>query len=203
VLEFVSAPRTRELVGQALQPLVADMQVVREGVWARPLAEEIRAVVEVVALKGAQYDISYGVCCTWVPVSGRSRSRFSGFPRTLKQTTLHLWVDHFTKDAPPRQWISTSDAEKTVRRQAHKTVQQVMDRAPAWWRSVATPEGVLAEARRQDRAGFDTHFPRARQVAAFTLARLGDVTSAQADLRDPDEASELSEFLTKVPRPSN
>jgi hypothetical protein len=49
----------------------------------------------------------------------------------------------------------------------------------------------------------DTHFPRARQVAAFTLARLGDVASVQADLRDPDEASELSEFLTKVPRPSN
>jgi hypothetical protein len=90
----------------------------------------------------------------------------------MKQTTMHLWVDHFTLDAEPCQWISTLDGEKDLRRQAHKAVQQVMDRAPAWWRSVATPEGVLSEARRQGRNHVDVHFPRARTVAAFTLARL-------------------------------
>ena len=200
---MVPVPRARELIGHALQPIVVDMQAVRDDVWVRPLSDEIRAVVQIDALKGAQYDINYGICGAWVPVSSTSRSRISRFPRTMKQTTMHLWVDHFTLDAEPRQWISTLDGEKALRRQAHKAVQQVMVRAPAWWRSVATPEGVLAEARRQGRNHVDIHYPRARTVAAFTLARLGDLAQARSELSAAGEAEEVHELLPMVPIPSS
>ena len=115
--EFVPAARARELVGQVLEPLVSDMHKVRNGEWARLISDEIRAVVRLSPLKGAQYDIVYGVCCTWVPLSA-GRSAGYAWPRTMRQTRPHLWVDHFVRDAEPRQWICTSEGEWVLRRQA-------------------------------------------------------------------------------------
>src|SRR5262245_31612314 len=121
------------------------MQKLSKTTWARPINDEIRAVVQLSALKGAQYDIVYGVCCTWVPVAAGRKPRYA-WPRTLRQTRLHLWVDHFTVDAEQRQWISTSEGEWVLRRQAQMALQQALERAPGWWDNVSTPEGVLLEA---------------------------------------------------------
>jgi hypothetical protein len=170
--------------------------------WTRPITKEIREVVQLKVLKGAQYDIDYGVCCTWVPVS-TGGNRVGSWPRTLKQTRLHLWVDHFTQDADPRQWISTSDGEQALRHQSQQAGRHVMERAPAWWQTVATPEGVLAEAQRQGSNRFDIHVPRARLIAAFTLARLGDLSAARTELSRTDNADELSQLLEKVPVPTS
>ena len=197
--ETVAAARVRELISREIQPLVAGMELVRAGAWARSLTDEVRAVVQITPLKAAQYDLTYGVCCAWVPKSGTS-SRFGHFPRTLKQTTLHLWVDHFTADALPRQRVSTLDDERTVERQTAILARQVMDRAPAWWRSVDSPDGVLAEARRQALNEFDLHVPRARVVAAFTLARMGEVEAARFELGEDDD-DDLQSLLAKVPVP--
>ncbi len=199
--EFVPAARARELIGHVLEPLVSDMYKLPKNTWVRPITDEMRAVVQLCALKGAQYDIVYGVCCTWVPVA-TGRTAYT-WPRTMRQTTRHLWVDHFTVDAEQRQWISTSEGEWVLRRQAQLALQQVLERAPDWWDSVSTVEGVLAEAQRQASNTFDIHSPSARLVTAFTLARLGDLPAAHAELGtvEPDQASELQALLGEVPVP--
>lgn len=133
-----------------------------------------------------------------MPKSATS-SRLGRFPRTLKQTTRHLWVDHFTAQAPARQWVSTLHGARTSERQAATLVRQVTDRAPAWWRSVESIDGVLTEARRQARNEFDIHFPQARVVAAFTLARTGELDAARAELSHDD--AHLQPLLAMVPVP--
>jgi hypothetical protein len=186
--DFVPAPRARELIGEVLQPLVAEFQHVRGLMWARELNDGIRAVVDVQAIKGAQFDASYGICCEWVPFQ---RGQGYRWHRTLKQTRLDLWVDHFTLDAEPRQWIATSGGEAMLRRQARRAMQQVAERAPTWWDTVSDPAGVLSEARRQAANRYDIHCPRARLVVAFTLARLGDLAAAREELAvDSDQASD-------------
>lgn len=195
VNDIVSAVRARALIAERMAPLLADMESVRDGTWARPLTDEIRAVVQISSLKGAEYDVAYGVCCTWVPVSGAQR-RFGRFPHAHRQTVLHLWVDHFTLDGPPRRWVSTLGGTRTSERESSILAEQVMNRAPAWWQSASSPVGVLAEARRQASAEVDIHSPRARLVAAFTLARLGDITGARVELGDDDGQDLLAQVGT-------
>lgn len=170
--------------------------------WARELRDGIRAVIDVQAIKGAQFDVTYGICCDWVPFRSAGRYRWH---RTLKQTRLDLWVDHFTLDAEPRQWIGASGGEAQLRRQARRAMRQVADRAPTWWATVSDPAGVLSEARRQAANRYDIHLPRARFVVAFTLARLGDLPGARSELAavadshsDPRESAELSARLEEI-----
>jgi hypothetical protein len=167
------------LIGAGLQPVVADFEHVRGLLWAKPLSAGIRAVVDVRPLKGGQFDITYGVCCDWVPHRQGDTYRWH---RTLKQTRLDLWVDHFTADAEPRQWISSLGGERQLRRQAAKAVRQVGKSAVAWWDAVGCETGVLSEAYRQASNAFEVHDPGARFVLAFTHARLGDLSAAQREL---------------------
>lgn len=55
---MVSAARARELISHEVASFLPGMEVVRDGVWARSLTDEVRAVVRIDALKGAQYDLS-------------------------------------------------------------------------------------------------------------------------------------------------
>jgi hypothetical protein len=192
------------LIGAALQPVVADFEHVRGLLWAKRWSAGIRAVVDVRPLKGGQFDITYGVCCDWVPHRQGDTYRWH---RTLKQTRLDLWVDHFTVDAEPRQWISSLDGERHLQRQAAKAVRQVAKNAVAWWDAVGSETGVLAEAYRQASNAFEVHNPAARFVAAFTHARLGDLPAAQRELalvapedhRSSDLNRKLSELSTAPP----
>ncbi|MEU0095111.1 hypothetical protein [Kribbella sp. NPDC006257] len=194
--ELVAADRARQLIGVALQPVVADFEHVRGLRWAKPLSPGIRAVVDVRSLKGAQFDITYGVCCDWVPHRQGDTYRWH---RTLKQTRLDLWVDHFTVDAEPRQWISTLDGERKLQRQAAKAVRQVAKQAVAWWATVGSETGVLSEAYRQASNAFELHEPAARFVAAFTQARLGDLPAAQRELALGNyRSSDLNQRLAEL-----
>ena len=158
----------------------------------------MRAVVQINPLKGAQYDLTYGVCCAWVPKSGTS-SWLGRFPRTLKQTTLNMWVDHFTANA----LLANGWQRSTARGRSNTKRRYSRGRSWSvhswWWRSVDSWDGALAEARRQALNRFDLHFPRARVVAAFTLARIGDVDAARAELSDDDD-EDLQSLLTVVPK---
>lgn len=201
-VELVPAARARQLIEHVLHPLVSDMERVRTGLWVRPVTGEIWAVIRLSSLKGTQYDVVYGLCCTWIPISA-GRGKVDGWPRTMRQTTPHLWIDHFTLDAQPRQWISSDKGERVLREQAQSAVQQVLPRAIAWWATVSTVEGVLAEARRQARNTCDVHSPPAQLVVAFTLARLDRLPEAREALAsaDPAEASELHALLDGIPIP--
>ena len=152
----------------------------------------VHGAPDLTALKCRSYDLTYAVCCAWVPVATGS----ARWPRTLKQAQRHLWVDHFTIDAPERPPIITIDGDRVLRRTAERTARHVLANAPAWWATVSTPTGVLADAQRQARIGVDVHDPPARVVASYTLARLGRPEEARAALAEavlpPDRAQHLA-----------
>ncbi len=195
----VPSARSHELLREAVAPLVADMQHVRGLTWAKALGEEIQAVIGLRSLKGEQLGLVYGICCAWVPVAWARPSTYE-WPHSLAQTTLHLWVDHWTVDAPDRSWISTQHGERALRLQAGRAAQRVTQQAPDWWARVSEAPGVLAEAQRQA-VPSDVHAPPARLVAAFTLARLGDLAAAESQLVEaarPDDLPQLREMLRSV-----
>lgn len=199
-------PRERVLAALAepLDPLVGPMSAIRPGQWWRPLTAEITALLSVTALKGAAFDVTYAVCCAWVPVAaGRAL-----WPRTPAQASRHLWVDHFTLDAPERAWVTTTDGERALRRSAERAAAHARATAPSWWAMVATPAGVLAEAERQAGIGVDVHDPPARLVAAYTLARLGrgDAARAALEAAAPEDLDKHRAMLAEVlgrSRPTN
>jgi hypothetical protein len=200
--ELVPATRARELIGDVAQPLVVGFERIRGLMWAKQLSPGIRAVIEVRAVKGGQFDITYGVCCDWVP---HRRGDSYRWHRTLKQTRLDLWVDHSMLGAEPRQWISTLGGEELLRRQAGNAVRQVAMRAEAWWEATANEAGVLSEAYRQAANKFDIHDPRARFVVGFTHARFGDLRAAKRELAlvrdwapEPHRLAELDARLSEV-----
>jgi len=183
--------RVRAALAAPLAPLVEPMTAVRSGEWAAPLGDGLTALLTLTALKGRSYDLTYAVCCAWVPVATGS----ARWPRTLKQAQRHLWVGHFTIDAPERPRIITIDGDRALRRTAERTARHVLANAPAWWATVATPTGVLAEAQRQAGSGRRARSagPRGR---GYTLARLGRPEKARAALAEavlpPDRAQHLA-----------
>lgn len=167
------------MILEVLEPFVAGKTQVRQGVWIKPLGEGVTAVLVLRTLPDRTFDLVYGVCCAWVPVTTGGGT----WPRSEFQSTLHLWVDDLTVDAEARHVIPTDQDVQRLRRAARRAVRQAASEAPRWWAKVATPEGVLAEARRQAADPSEAHDPRARLVKAFTLARLGELHAAQDALR--------------------
>lgn len=180
---FVATPVAVELIGAVVESSMPDLTRLRKGVWALPLAADTTGLLTVDHWKGGSFSIGYGVCCTWVPFSHRGGRKMQ-HPRTLKQSVPHLWVDHFTNDTPEPLYISQLHGVDRLQRQASAAVDEAGSTARRWWAATSTPDGVLAEARRQAVNHFDIHSPRARLVAAFTLARLGDLAAARVEL-DP------------------
>jgi hypothetical protein len=126
--------------------VVRGFELARPFLWVRDLSEEHRAVIKIGELTGAQYDVVYGISCRWVPHLAAGRYRWH---RTVKQARLDLWVDHFSEQSKPRQWIDALYGVSTLRAAAAVTTRQVAEQAPRWCAQVADLPGVLAEARRQ------------------------------------------------------
>jgi hypothetical protein len=199
-VEYLTPPKARGLVEEAIAPLLADFQPVRPGVWARPLSAEVRAMLTLQSWKGATFSLTYGVCCSWVPYRSGGGNRYE-WPATVKQSHPHLWVDHFSVDAPREEYISYIEGEAQLRRTALTAMNAAAERAPGWWRGVREPEGVLAEARRQAGSQMDLHWPSALFVEAFTLARLGQQVGARERLgRAGLEELEGREIADRVAR---
>jgi hypothetical protein len=180
---FVATPEAVEQIGAVVESSMPDLTRLRRGIWALPLAADTTGLLTVDHWKGGSFSIGYGVCCAWVPFSHRGGRKME-HPRTLKQSVPHLWVDHFTIDTPDPLYISQLHGVDRLQRQAQAAVHEAGTTARRWWAVTSTPDGVLEEARRQAAHSFDIHWPSARLVAAFTLARLGDLAAARVEL-DP------------------
>lgn len=210
-VRFVATPEAVELIGAVVESSLPDLTRLRKGVWALPLAAEATGLLTVDHWKGGSFSIGYGVCCAWVPFSHRGGRKVE-HPRTLKQSVRHLWVDHFTIDTPEPLYISRLHGVDRLQRQAHAAVDEVGSTARRWWAATSSADGVLAEARRQAVNRFDLHWPSARLVAAFTLARLGDLAAARVELdpildsmsgTDDGKAGRLATLLEQTARPDH
>lgn len=202
---YVPASRARELVTEAMAPLVEDFRRLRPAVWARALSDDIQAVLTLDALKGADLSIGYGISCSWIPMRAGDRDPYH-WPTAPRQIRKHLFVDHFTLDEPKPRYVSRLNGEGALRRAAEVAVRDGARRAERWWATVDSPHGILTEARRQATNRYDIHRPRAQFVVAFTLAHLGQLDEAREafeslDLghdKDPDTAQRLSADLRSV-----
>ena len=208
---FVATPEAVEVMGAVVQSSLPELTRLRKGIWALPLTAETTGLLTVDHWKGGSFSIGYGLCCVWVPFSHRGGPKME-HRRTLKQSVRHLWVDHFTIDTPEPQYISQLHGVDRLQRHAREAVNEAWSTARRWWGSVSTPEGVLTEARRQAANRFDVHSPRVRLVAAFTLARLGDLAAARVELdpvldsmsgRDDERADQLLALLEQAAGPDH
>lgn len=179
--DFIATREAVELVSEVLEPQVPDFQRLRKGVWGAPLSQEITAMLTLDHWKGGDFSIGYGISCAWIPFRYQSGVRIE-WPTTIRQSHKHLWVDHFTIDAPRPRYVSQLHGIEQLQRSARKAVDEAGPRARDWWARVGTPDGVLAEARRQAASECDVHWPSARLVTAFTLARRGDLEGARSEL---------------------
>jgi len=186
---MVTMTVAKAAIAEVIERLTRDMDIVRPGVWAIPLSDEHRAMLSIQAYKGGTFELEYGVSCRWVPHLEGKRWRWH---KTLKQSRRDLWVDHFTLDAPPRHAISHLHDLEHLRKQAEMARDTVAPLARRWWDSVATAQGVLTEALRQEPARGVVHWPHPSLVAAFSMARLGDIEAGTQHLA---EAGHLDEPL--------
>jgi hypothetical protein len=203
--DYVPASRARNLVTEAIAPLVDDFTRVRPGVWARALSDEIQTMLTLDAWKGAALSVGYGISCSWIPMRAGDRDPYH-WPATRRQMRKHLFVDHFTVDEPKPQYVSHLRGERALRDAADAAVREAADRAERWWATVESPNGVLLESRRQAANPYDVHHPRAQLVVAFTLARLDQLDEARnafgsldlAREEDPETAQRLAADLRGV-----
>lgn len=201
----VPASRARDLVNEAMAPLVEDFRRIRPAVWTRPLSDEIQAILTLDEWKGADLSIGYGVSCNWIPMRAGDRDPYH-WPTAPRQMRKHLFVDHFTLDEPKPRYVSRLRGEGALRSAAEVAVREAARRAERWWATVESPHGVLIEARRQAANRYDIHHPRAQFVVAFTLAHLGRLDEARNALasldvghdEDQDTAQRLAADLRSV-----
>ena len=179
--DHLSVTTARAVIAEIIEPLIRDMETVRAGVWSRPLSDEHRALLDIVAWKGSTVSLRYGISCSWVPHREGNRWRWH---RTLKQSRHDLWVDHWAVDGQPSHYIDRLHGLDHLRRQADEAVAADLPRARHWWDSVTAIHAVLTEARRQEGTGRTVlRWPHPGLVTAFTLCRLGDPSTAEQHLR--------------------
>ena len=175
-------------IAEVIEQLTRHMEIVKPGVWARPLSDEHRAMLSVQVYKGGNLELEYGVSCGWVPHLEGKRWRWH---KTLKQSRRDLWVDHFTLDAPPSHSISQLHGLEHLRQQAEIARDAVAPLARRWWDSVATVQGVLTEALRQEPArGGVVHWRHPGLVAAFSMACLGEIEAGTKHLAETGHLDE-------------
>ncbi|MBE7189554.1 hypothetical protein [Jatrophihabitans endophyticus] len=165
----------------------------RDGRWTAPLSAEHRAVLLVEAMKGASYQIVFGISCSWIPTL---RNRRITWHRTAKNARQQLWVDAHSDPETPFEEVSLLRSEAIAVAQIDAMIVELQQRAPAWWSSVSTLRGVLTEAERQASFEYNIHNPRPWTVAAFTCARMGDVPGYRR-WRDAGPLSEGDDSLAE------
>jgi hypothetical protein len=131
-------------------------------------------------MKGRAIAIRWGVSIGYVP---HSVAAAPAWHRTGKQARFDLWEDsveaYGRRLCLPDGTISTTLGLRGIADDGREVWAQVEHRALGLWERARTPTGVLAVADEQAReAGLQE--PRPWFVAAFALARMGDLAAATA-----------------------
>jgi hypothetical protein len=177
------------------------LQVVGDRRFVGPHGDHLR-IVEVVAMKGAEYAIRWGLCLPYVPLSLNKPVRYG---RTLKSARANLWwaSDRGESAGGPerRGYIDTFMGLKCVHDDAEIVWRASRSAAITFWNRTENLSGVLDLAKElMTAAGADSSSqPPVGAVAALTAARMGlraeaGVLATATRLR-PDERELLSELI--------
>ena len=154
---------------------LAEWERVRPGRWTRPLAPEIRTVLDLERLKGMGYRLAWGLSLAWLP---HLTATGTSLHRTAKAARLDLW-----EFGPRLSYEFAGDRVAWLPPEIEEVWLRCRVAAEALWDAARTPADVLAIAERQAaEADLErrSYHPNPDFVAAFTAARLGRAEAARA-----------------------
>ena len=160
---------------------LAGWEEIREGVWTRPLAGGIRAVIRTHALKGMTHQLLWGLSLAWVP---HLTATGTSLHRTAKSARLDLYEEGQFHDAAVTYGWGDDGSAIWLPTEVESAWRTGFERASDVFARAGDAEAVLALAENQleDRWAMTVHMPGPVYVAAFTLAHLGRETEARAML---------------------
>jgi hypothetical protein len=202
--DIVPAAAALEEIAQVIDPSSLGLQPIGDRRFAAPHGDFIR-MVEVAAMKGAQYVIRWGVSLPYVPDGLKRPLRYG---RTLKSARLNLWWgSHRGQEIPDPErfgFIGTFYGAGCVHDDAVAVWQFSRAAATSFWDRTRELPGVLTVATELMSApgGQNWGTPLAGAVAALTAARLGLEKQARefaaaTPLRDEEAQIVLADLIDK------
>ncbi|MEQ1808953.1 MAG: hypothetical protein ABL889_03435 [Terricaulis sp.] len=157
---------------------------------------EIVQIIRLNPLKGAMYRIGYGMLLTFMPVESGAKLKRG---RLSAQSNYSLWDEprevEARKSAPAITMLNPLNDTDLIRGvhnlHGRGFVQHTLEHhwrhtlpaMTAWFRVNTTIDALLETALKQSTdPNFSTHHPRPSLVAAFLLARLGQLAEAERQL---------------------
>lgn len=187
--QHVAAEKIYAMFDEVIQPGKLGFETAKPGMLVRPVDPDIAHVLKLRPLKGAAYDICFGVSLSYVPYPYAPKLKWH---RTMKSANLDLF------EAPQVEWpsspekaeqanpylISASLGEKCFREELCRAWEKSSPQAHAWFEATRTLQGIAQKcaeqlSRKQDGVRY---LPGARLVHAFTLAKLGQCAESESEL---------------------
>ena len=154
---------------------------IRDGAWTRPLADGIRALIRLGAMKGMTYQLYWGLSLAWVP---HLTSTGTSLHRTAKSARLDLFEEGQFHDARVSFEWGGGGTVIWLAEDLERAWRIGFELANAFFARATGPEAVLtlAEEQMEDGWAMTVHMPGPVYVATFTLAQLGREAEARAML---------------------
>lgn len=190
--ELVSSDLISESASVEVGLCFPDFNEVRRRTYVRRIDVDILDVLYLQSLKGLRYAFRWAVSLSYVPTLQGEKLKWH---RTDRSIAHHLW-------ASSSHGVSIVEGESRFRSDLSDSMAMVRSEADDWFNRTSSLDGILAEARLQS-SGALTHDPDPALTAAFTLAKLGRRTEAEATMAQfiakhsvgQREAMELSDAL--------
>ena len=190
----VPAARIYAIFEEIIDPATLGFTTAKPGLLARLIDGDIAHVIKLRALKGASYDVCFGVSLSYVPYPYVPQVKWHRTPKSanldlFEEPQVDWWraSNHKAEEVNPY-LVNISLGEKCFREELSRAWEGTSTQAMSWFDAARSLQGILQKcavhlSRRQDGV---RHLPGPRLVHAFTLGKLGR----------PDEAnSELDKFF--------
>ena len=183
--ETVTPSATYPLMADVVRPASLGFEQVRPGHYARRADDEHIDLLWFQLMKGATITIAWGTSAAYVPTRLLPRP---SWPRTLKQARAALWTDSMETwrrgdNSVPDGAVSRAYGPQCIVDDTSRVWKAVGEAAQRLWAQAFSPTGLLALARAQlaNPSTYDIHHPHPSFVAAFALARNGDLDASAGD----------------------
>jgi hypothetical protein len=198
--------RAYAIMTDVVQPGALGFELMKPRYWARRHDEEHVHLLWFQPMKGTTINIAWGTSAAYVPTRVLPRP---SWPRTLKQSRAAIWqqstqVWPFPQLPVPGGAVYTNLGPQCVHDDAQRAWSAVHNAAARFWERAASPAGMLAAAREQlaQPRTYELHNVHNARVAAFALARLGDLGAARHQLaaaeKDPQVMLAAEQALSRV-----
>lgn len=169
--------------------VLSGFQLIRKGMLARQVSEEIIHLINLAAYKGAIYGIQWGVSLNYVPHRWENELRWH---RSIKSSVFDLSDEfnhmpdkrHLVESLPFDSFPSRSHGLEIFEKNLKREWEEVRPVLRAWLDQASSLQGVLSRAEEQMKRAWPGphHWPPPSLVHVFTLARLGRIQEASAEL---------------------